>query len=1063
MDTVPASHLLTLKSHVRLDARLPALGHVAGNMLRVGVIPNSLPPFDLVDLDGNYEGISSDYLSLVAQSLGARVTVRAYSSREAALYDLAHGDLDMVTTITEPASASDGSAGYYANRMIEIAAKRGGSPVRRDAPIGYVDGQVDPAALRAAYPGARLQPFETLLDALTQVSRGRPLLLVANATAAGYLVSQYQIPNLVASNISTVSPPTIAFAVRDPVIRQHVNDALDAIPNPTRLAISAEWAPTALVPDFNEGLNLTTAERKWIAANPVVRYRASRDRMPFVFIDDKGDLTGLSTEVLERIGDRTGLRFEPYWPDEVDTSGTMSRYAPMVLPVMPAELPARPGDRTAASEPYFRGAWAIVTRTGERGVHNILDLANKTVAVVQPNPIIDRLRSVVPVRVLEARTYRDAYRMVAEGEADATLASTLTADYLIREYHANTLKIAAPISGSPVNVSIGVPSDQPELLSIINKGLMSISKDELGTLRMRWSEPRTVAHTWHQVWPWLFYGGVVAALVSGVLFMWAWALRREVRQRVNAERALQEQLGFQHALLDAIPQPIYLRDTSLRVLTCNKAFEQILGQPREALRGLTVEEMPRNIGDAALSVEAYRTVLRTGMPHTMDRKLYLGDQTRDVLNWIQPMHVLGKLVGIVGGWVDLTERQQMLKDLAAARDSAEAANRAKSAFLASISHEIRTPMNAILGMLELTLARRELPADGREQIQIAQASALSLIRLIDDILDVSKMEAGQFDLLPQPASLRALTDDVVRLFALSAEGKGVKLSAQVSDAVAPAHMVDPLRFRQLLNNLVSNALRFTEHGHVTISLDAPPSSDGTQRINFSVTDSGAGIPRDGLSRLFQPFTQLGGSQRSAGGTGLGLTICRELATRMHGAIGIDSTLGEGTCVSGYLMLPVSAELPASIQPPTQPAAPAPRSALSILIVDDHAPNRVLLERQLQKLGHRVTSSCSGADALQLLARHRYDLVICDYSMPVMDGATFTQRLRGSRLNWRDIPVIGYTASAQPEIRRRALESGMNAVLVKPVNMATLAKTLAEHACGDNGCAVCGPTPVGEAA
>ncbi|MGX0936773.1 two-component system, NarL family, sensor histidine kinase EvgS [Cupriavidus metallidurans] len=1048
-DLAMPSHPLTLKTSIRVNgASSPVPGSLTLQkpkdpvLLRIGVMANGLPPFDLVGIDGNYEGISADYLAMIASTLHAKVEVRAYATRDAALYDLSHDAIDVVATDPGQTRPAQGAIGFMPNQIIEIATRSTAHKLVGNQTLGYVNGQLDPQAILAAYPGRKLQSYATLLDALTQLSLGADVVLLSNATAASYITAQYGIPNLVAVNVSRLSVGDLSFLVRDPALRARFDAAISAIPKPTRLAISTHWVPTTLMPHFDKALNLTAEESAWIAAHPVVRYRATNDRVPFVFSDEHGESVGLSVQVLDQIEERTGLRFEPVRADgnnRPDHPG-----APTIQPIVPVDGPSVRADGLTITEPYFQGYWAIVAHVRQRGINNILDLAGKRVAVVLPNPIIDRLRATVPLQVVKAASYRDAYRMVATGIADATLGNMLTANYLIRESYPEVLRIVAPISGTPLNVGIGVPADEPMLLAILNKALLSLSREDINALRLRWSEPQSIASSTETLPSWAWFSLAAGLVLLAISLLWSQSLRQQIQRRRRMETVLHEQLAFQTSILDAIPQPIYLRDADLRLMTCNAAFERALGCGRKQMRGRTIDQMPLKLGDIPLSLQTYRKVLATGEAATLDRTLMIEGKERIVLNWVEPLrNATGGVVGIIGGWIDMTERQQMVTELASAKDRAEAANRAKSAFLASISHEIRTPMNAILGMLELTLQDKRLPDDDRLQVETAQESAKSLIGLINDILDASKMEAGKFVLTPQPAPLRQLVGDVTSLFGLAAARKGVQLEAIVDDAVAPCHMVDPLRFKQVLNNLVSNAVRFTDRGSVVIRLGATNLTPDRQSLTFSVSDTGTGIPEGGLKKLFQPFTQIGDTKRSAGGTGLGLSICQRLVTKMHGTIGITSEVGKGTTVTATIELPIVAEIapvPQSdqrIQPSTKPG-----NTLHVLIVDDHAPNRILLQRQLEKLGHCAVTASDGCEALEKLADASFDLIICDYSMPNMDGPTLTRTIRSSDLPYRTLPILGYTASAQPEIRAHAIECGMDAVMIKPVDMATLETTLA---------------------
>lgn len=549
----------------------------------------------------------------------------------------------------------------------------------------------------------------------------------------------------------------------------------------------------------------------------------------------------------------------------------------------------------------------------------------------------------------------------------------------------------------------------------------------------------------------LWWAASVLCFLTPLLLAWIVMLYREVRLRRAAEIALKDQAAIQSALLDGIPQPVYLRDASLRLITCNRSYEELVGATRDTLRGQGLDaagHVHPIVTDMAEVARDYRKVLEDGAPLLKDRCLRLGDRNHHVLNWLTPLRGAdGTVKGLAGGCVDLTERHEMLAELAQAKTEAEAANRAKSTFLASVSHEIRTPMNAITGMLELTLARCRLSEDKRLQLVTAHKSALGLLGLIDDSLDLSKMEAGKFSIQPAPAVLAGLVQDTLLIFGPVAAQKGLSLGSDLGESLAPLHQVDGLRFRQILANLVSNAVHFTDHGTIHVALDAQPPRDGVQQVLLTVSDTGIGIGAEAQARLFEPFEQVHGLSRpQAGGTGLGLAICQRLVSAMGGQITLSSEPGAGTRVAVSLPLPV-ATVVEDHTPPCAPVACCARRHARILMIDDHAPNRLLLQRQLEHLGHRVSTACDGRDALASLDADRFDVIVCDCAMPVMDGLAFTRAVRAREDAVRCVPVIGCTASAVAEDHQAALDAGMNAVIVKPVGLQALDEAVARACAG----------------
>ncbi|MFJ1252532.1 ATP-binding protein [Cupriavidus sp. CuC1] len=1067
---LPAEPLRTLQlsSQVRLDSAgtrdaIDSAAAPQGNdaalhawrrahkVLRVGVVGNYLPPFDLVDLKGDYRGISADYLAVVVARLGVPAQIQRYPSHELARSQLANGAIDLTTTSLDSPATGTRTAPYHDHRLIEVVSRRDGARNDTNRAIGYLAGEVSPAALQRAYPGAQLLPFDNLLSALDQLSRDADFVMVTSATAAGYLVEQYRYDELTARNFAPLAQEGVTFAVIDPALGRIIDQTLAQMPAALKREIDTLWSASSLEFDLTDKLNLSTAERAWIASHPEVRYLVARDFVPFQFVDAKQRPDGLTEQVLQLIAQRTGLRFVPYWPTSAaDVTAALENGSLDVVPTLPLNHPATSHAPLSVSAPYFSGNWVVVTRAGNDSIKSLPDLANKVIAVPPFNGVYDLVRANYAVNQREAGSYEEAFRMVATGRADATISSAFMADYMLTRTYAGRLKVAAATGGVPLEVGVGVSNQHPELLDIINKAILSISRDDLGAMRAHWTEIRSPGFTWRQFMPWLMAGAAALLLVSLLFLAWVTSLRRQVTQRTAAEHALQDQVAFQTAVLDGIPQPIYLRDNQFRMITCNTAYEAALGTTRRALAG-TGPAFVRSAVNPDISHEelmaVYQRVLRTGLPFSADRQLTIGGELRSVISWVVPLRrANGGTAGIVGGWIDVTERQQMLAELAAAKNRAEAANRAKSTFLASISHEIRTPMNAILGMLELVLTRLHAHNEDREQLDAAHGAATSLLSLLDDILDLSKMEAGKFTLQPRAASLRQGLHEVVQMFGPVASHKGLALNVSVSDAVAPVHRVDILRMKQVISNFLSNAIRFTERGGVDIRLDGAASRGSSQALCLSIKDTGIGIPAEAIGKLFRPFSQVESTERTnTGGTGLGLSIAQNLVRKMGGEITLESEPGHGTQVLVRLSLEVSASLPQADAPASGNAgialfAPGAR----VLIVDDHAPNRLLMERQLERLGVAVDTAENGVLALQALLRRPPDLIICDCMMPVMDGFSLTQAIRARKDALRSIPIIGCTASAQSEDHLHALAAGMSEVMVKPVGLATLERALRGH-------------------
>ncbi|MDM0033716.1 response regulator [Variovorax sp. J22P271] len=547
------------------------------------------------------------------------------------------------------------------------------------------------------------------------------------------------------------------------------------------------------------------------------------------------------------------------------------------------------------------------------------------------------------------------------------------------------------------------------------------------------------------------------------------ALNAELEARVHLRTAeLETANAFLNSVIHHIPYQVMVKDAAdLRLVRVNRRMEELTGRSQEELPGKTVDDFVSSKAEADFFTAKDKEALALGREVDIpEETLHANDGSVRVLHAkkIPILDEAGRPRYLLTMSEDVTERKKREREIerlnaALAQRSAEveAATRAKSTFLATMSHEIRTPMHGMLGMLEL-LGLTELDPEQRETLALVRESSRSLLRIIDDILDFSKIEAGKLEIRPEVASVKRLVEEVQSIYLGNASSKCLIVRRMVDPRVSPALRVDPVRLRQILNNFVSNAIKFTSEGWIDINVQWLGRSEGLERLRFEVKDTGIGISPEDQQRLFQPFSQAVGEQarRRPGGTGLGLVISRQLAQLMGGSISLDSRPGSGTTVILELSLPVADALPEGAESvralpaalAMRRAAPDPAQAATegtlVLLVDDHPVNRMLLLRQVRTLGYAAQTADDGAQALKMWQAGRFGLVITDCHMPHMDGYELARAIRSHEAasgGGARVPIVACTANALQGEAEACLAAGMDDFLVKPVELARLTQKL----------------------
>ena len=840
---------------------------------------------------------------------------------------------------------------------------------------------------------------------------------------------------------------------------------------------------------------LTQAERDWVQHAPTAVVGVQSDYAPFSYVDGNGHAAGYSNELFALAASKVGLRYRFATALPWERLLRQARGGEVDVLTCLWKTPDRERFLDFVPPPYLHHGLGWAVRIADPAPPNDDNTRGKVIAIARDFAVNPTLRRRFPEALyVEVDSAADALRLVSLGKADGYVDNIGLINYVSAQQGFANLRVrdVSDLPGTDYYMAVtrsAVGGSQAMLQAVLGKGLQAVTESERRRLEDRWLHESLPLQ---QVLRPYLARAVLALLLLALAVGWLVRSNRrlacEIALRREFEAAAQERTAelarrevFQRSLLDAAQAAILVLNAQGRWVVFNRFAEQLLGWDADEILGKVVrsrEEAARHADSSPFLIDPEQSkrslaLIQEVIGHEVAgdwRALYLfaelhqppqqvdlihkdGHRVPVVLSLAHVADREGRPAGLIAIANDLSELKRLEHDLRASEARAREANAAKSAFLAAMSHEIRTPMIGITGMVEI-LAHSALDDDQRHALGIMESSTQALLDVLGDILDFSKIEADRIEIRPVATDVGKLVERAVASFAGAASSKGLTIACEVDARIAPAYRVDPQRLRQIVNNFLSNAIKFTDRGGVDVVLEWQGANGDADRLSVRVRDTGIGISREQQARLFQPFAQAeGDSTRRYAGTGLGLAIARRLAELMGGRVTLVSAPGEGTTLELSLSLARAAASDvvddAALAGDGFAAQPAPSIAEAerrrslVLLVDDHPTNRMVIARQLALAGYAVVPVADGQQALAQWRTGRFALVLTDVHMPVMDGYALATAIREeeARTDAARIPIVALTASALKGEAERCKAAGMDDYLAKPVGVSALAATL----------------------
>ena len=984
------------------------------------------PPFSMVDKKGRAGGFSVELLRAALAAMGRDVTFRTGPWNEVRGW-LEQGEVQVLPLVGRTPEREE-----FFDFTVPYMSLHGAIVVRSDTKdiqtladlegrrVAVMQGDNAEEFLRREDRGILVHTTATFEQALDELSRGRH-----DAVIVQRLVALRLIPQNGLANLRIIDTPIEGF-------RQD-------------FCFAVKKGDSEMLAALNEGLAIVIADgthrrlhARWFAALELPKNRpiivgGDHRYPPFEYLDEFGSPAGFNVELTMLIAREMGL----------DIEIRLGPWTEVLRDLERGEIDAVQGmfysverDRKFDfTQPHSVNNYVVVVRRGETDIPGSFDdLRGKSVAVQQGDVSHDYLlEQGFGVRIHAVETQEDMLRELAEGKYDCALTPRIIALHIIRERGWTNLQLGQSSFFSK-DYCYAVPNGHAALLAQFSEGLR-VLKDS--------GEYRRLYEKWMGVYeePTPSLGALLRklamiltpllALLFGI-FLWSWALRRQVKMRTKELEESEQRFKVLH---NASFGGIMIHDQGV-ILDCNQGLSETTGYTRDELIGMN---------GLLLISEPFRDLAM--------RHILAGNETPYEATGVRkngeeyPLRIEARNIPYKDKFVRVTElrdisaQKRVEEDLRQAKTQAETANQAKSEFLANMSHEIRTPLNGIMGMMQL-LQTTPLDEEQNEFVSMAIRSSDRLAQLLTDLLDISKIEAGKMELREAQFSMAEMCDSVSELFRVTAMKKGVSLDFSIDPSVPPKLIGDETRLRQILFNLVGNALKFTFGGQVRVEAAAVSPARGERiRVLLTITDTGIGIPEVKLDDIFKPFVQVADSYtRNHQGAGLGLAIVRRLVELMGGSLAIESVLGEGTMV--HMVLPFG--LPAEADPPADQRARSGlhrARGLRILLAEDDPSNQFAMTRMLEKAGHSVTLAADGQEVVNLFEGGDFDCILMDVQMPRLSGVEATRAIRAGTGRKKDIPIIALTAYAMPGDRERFLAAGMNDYLPKPVGVHDLDRAL----------------------
>ena len=1023
------------------------------------------PPFTLLNYEGKPSGLFIDLWNLWAEKTGKTLEFRAFNDWNESIIQLKNGVTDIHSGLFRTQTRAewmDFSQPFYEIKSALFYPLKSGKISNVTdlfgQYVGTIGGSFQDEFLLTNYPEVKVIPFKNDEEMIMAASNGQIQAFVAKLPTMPLLLNRLGKAGDLEYDRKIFFSNQVRAGIRkgEDELLSLINEGFAQMTNQELLELENRWIFTPDARYFRKqpyDLALTAAEVLWLREHKTLRVAGPKAFPPFQYVKEDGSVGGMASDYIRILSERLGVNMEVRtdltWPE------VLQKVKNRELDVL--SCAAKTTERETYltfTEPYLSFPMVIISRKDSPFIGGLKDLHGKRVAVMKDVSTYEWLqRDGIGIIPHVVGTPLEALEAVSVGQADAHVGNLAAVSFLIEKYGLANLKIAAPTNYGNYNLFFAVRKDWPELVSILNKALASIQPEEHSVIRQKWIAVR-YEHKFNPEYirNLIMRIGAGVAVILLLTFLW----NRQVRLSEERFRGLTEHgtdiiLAFKQDGMIIYQSP---------------SITPILGYQTKELLKTSVFSLFYE-ADKADWGHVLQRILHEKVPQIFEHRiLHKSGEYLDVESVCINLLDNKALKAIVINARDITQRKRTRQELQHAKEAAEAANVAKSTFLANMSHELRTPLNSILGFTQLIIRSQEIPQKHRENIEIICRSGEHLLNLINDVLDMSKIEAGHVELNKENFDLYDLLDELEDMFRLRTKEKGIHIFFERVPELPRFVRTDQVKLRQVLINLLNNAIKFTKEGGVVLRIGGNQHV-GLERDNdhhainasgfgqehslpvcdifVEIRDSGPGICSDELENLFEAFVQTTTGRKSQEGTGLGLSISQKFVQLLGGDIRVETQIGKGSVFS--FVIPVDVVDEADIQkkePSRRIIALEPdQPRYRILIADDKKDNRQLFTQLLEPFGFDLKEAENGQDVVDVWEQWTPHLIWMDIRMPVMSGYEAAKKIKAAPKGQTTI-IIAITASSFDEEWSDALSAGCDDFLRKPFRSMDIFNLMHKH-------------------